>query len=60
MEDFERRLREIDAEVQRLIEEAGEAPTAAEALEILELLNERSRIAALRDALDGGVDPDDR
>lgn len=60
MEDFERRLREIDAEVQRMIEEAGETPTAAEALEILELLNERSRIAALRDALDGGVDPDDR
>ncbi len=59
-EDFERRLREIDALVERMILEAGETPSAAEALEILELLDERARIAALRDALSGSVDPEDR
>lgn len=59
-EDFERRLREIDALVERMILEAGETPSPSEALDILELLDERSRIAALRDALSGSVKPDDR
>lgn len=60
IEDFERRLTEIDALVERKIIEAGETPSPAEALEILELLDERARIAALRDALSGDVEPEDR
>ena len=38
----------------RLLEEAGETPSPAEALEILRLLSERARLASLRDAFDGG------
>ena len=37
------------AQVARLVTEGGETPTAAQALEILRLLAERSRIAAQRD-----------
>ena len=59
-EDLQRALDEIDREVARRIEEAGETPSATEALDILNLLAERSRIAALRDTLGGGVAPGDR
>lgn len=53
-EQIERDLRDIDQRVERLLEEAGESPSPAQALEILRLLAERSRIASLRDALNGG------
>lgn len=46
---IDKQLREIDAQVARLVKEGGETPTAAQALEILRLLAERSRIAAQRD-----------
>ena len=58
-EEAEERLDQIDAEVGRLIEEAGETPTAAQALEILRLLAERTRISGLRDSRGGDVDPAD-
>ncbi len=47
-------IRDIDQRVNRLLEEAGETPSPAEALEILRLLSERARLASLRDAFDGG------
>jgi tetratricopeptide (TPR) repeat protein len=59
LQEIERRLADLDAEIARLIEEAGEEQDAAEALRILQLLAERQRIASLRDALDGGGDPND-
>lgn len=59
LDQLERQIRDIDGQVTRLIEEAGETPTPAEALEILDLLAERARIAALRDALGGAVSPND-
>ncbi|PFG75437.1 hypothetical protein [Tepidiforma thermophila] len=48
-----RQIEAIDREVQRLLLQAGEQPTPAQALRILELLAERSRLAQLRDALAG-------
>lgn len=59
LQELDRQLRNIDQEVARLLEEAGETPTAAQALEILRLLAERSRIAGLRDSLAGGGGPRD-
>lgn len=46
---IDKQLRDIDARVARLVEEGGETPTAAQAIEILRLLAERARIAAQRD-----------
>ena len=46
---IDKQLRDIDAQVARLVREGGETPTAAQALGILRLLAERSRIAAQRD-----------
>ncbi|HQW50726.1 MAG TPA: VWA domain-containing protein [Tepidiformaceae bacterium] len=60
LQELERALDEIDDEITRRLEEAGATPTTAEALEILNLLAERSRIAALRDAFGAGVSPGDR
>lgn len=48
-----RQIEAIDREVQQLLLETGEQPTPAQALRILELLAERSRLAQLRDALTG-------
>ena len=59
-DEFDRRIREIDELVARMILEAGDTPSPAEAFDILELLAERSRLAALRNALGGRVDPGDR
>ncbi len=56
LDQVERQIRDIDRQVTRLIEEAGETPTPAQALQILA---ERARIAALRDALGGAVSPND-
>ena len=46
---IDKQLRDLDAQVARLVAEGGERPTAAQALAILRLLAERSRIAAQRD-----------
>jgi tetratricopeptide (TPR) repeat protein len=59
LQDLERQLQALDEQIDRLVEEAGEAPTTAQAYEILRLLAERSRIAGLRSAFEGGGDPDD-
>lgn len=48
-QDIDRQIRQLDAQVARLVEQAGDTPTAAQAVEILRLLAERSRIAGLRD-----------
>lgn len=52
--ELDRQIRDIDQRVDRLLEAAGQTPSPAEALEILRLLAERSRLAGLRDALNGG------
>ncbi len=46
---IDKQLRDIDAQVARLVQDGGDTPTAAQALEILRLLAERARIAAQRD-----------
>ncbi|MCC7363369.1 MAG: VWA domain-containing protein [Dehalococcoidia bacterium] len=51
-------LDQIDDEI-AVLTEGAEEPTAAEALRILQLLAERERISAIRDALAGGGDPND-
>lgn len=56
--EIEARLAQLDAEIETLLREAGEEPTAAEALEILRLLEEYTRIAGLRRPF-GGPDPND-
>lgn len=58
-DEIDRQLNQIDSQVDRLVQEAGDTPTAAQALEILRLLAERSRIATLRDGLAGGGNPRD-
>jgi Ca-activated chloride channel homolog len=58
-EQIDRILEELDRQITAAIAEAGEELTAAEALEILKLLQERARIAAQRDAASGGGDPGD-
>jgi Ca-activated chloride channel family protein len=52
--ELDRQIRDIDQRVNRLLQEAGETPSPAQALEILRLLAERSRLAGLRDAFNGG------
>ena len=59
IQDIERELSRLDGEVQRAIQAAGEQPSAADALRILQLLAERERIAAIRDAILGNADPND-
>lgn len=58
-DEIDRQLNQIDSQIARLVQEAGDTPTAAQALEILRLLAERSRIATLRDGLAGGGNPRD-
>jgi Ca-activated chloride channel family protein len=58
-DQIDKQLSEIDSQVNRLVQEAGDTPTAAQALDILRLLAERSRIATLRDGLAGGGNPRD-
>jgi Ca-activated chloride channel family protein len=58
-EELDRRLADIDAEIARIREDAGDDIEAQDALRILELLAERQRIASVRDALAGGGDPND-
>ncbi|MGB4863604.1 MAG: VWA domain-containing protein [Tepidiformaceae bacterium] len=50
---------QINAQIERLLQVAGDTPTPQQALEILRLLAERTNRASERDALDGGGDPRD-
>ncbi len=54
-----RAIGEIDREVEGILAEAGEELTPSEGMRILELLAERSRIAAQRGAFGGSSDPND-
>jgi Ca-activated chloride channel family protein len=56
--DLNRQIDAIDRQIQQLLLQAGEQPTPAQALQILELLAERSRIAQLRDAIAGSPGTD--
>ncbi len=58
-QSLERQISQIDAQIAALLDEEGENPTAADALRILQLLAERNRLAAQRDALGGNADPRD-
>lgn len=58
-EEVEAELDRIDEQVRLLQLEAGEAPTLSEALEILDLLAERSRLAILRESLGRSGGPGD-
>lgn len=58
-ETIARQLAAIDREVEGILAEAGEELSPSEAMRILELLAERSRIAALRGAFAGSSDPND-
>lgn len=58
-DQLERQLRDIDSRIARMLEAAGETPTAEEAYQVLELLAERARIASLRDSFSGGGSPRD-
>ncbi|MEO8539465.1 MAG: VWA domain-containing protein [bacterium] len=58
-EQIDRQLGDIDQQVTRLLEDAGETPSPSQALEILRLLAERARIASIRDSLNGGGGPKD-
>lgn len=59
VDELDRILADIDAEIARLRREAGEELTAEEALRILDLIAERSRLAGLRGILDRRSDPAD-
>ena len=50
---------ELDQRIARLVKEAGDDPSPEEALEILQLLAERTRLAAIREALGGASNPRD-
>ena len=56
---LEERLAEIDAEIAELREEAGEVLSTREALAILELLEERSRLSAQNPVRGAWSDPSD-
>ncbi len=59
LEALEKQISGIDAQVQALLRKSGNEPTTEEALSILRLLAERSRLAGLRDAFRGGDKPND-
>jgi Ca-activated chloride channel family protein len=48
-------IAQLDSEVNGILQASGGNPDAAQALQILQLLAERNRIAAQRDALNGGA-----
>jgi Ca-activated chloride channel family protein len=59
VEEAESLIDEIDAEIAAIQDQAGPELTREEALDILDLIAERSRIAALRESLGGRNDPGD-
>ena len=58
-EELDAAIARIDAEIDAALLESGEAPTTAQAIEILDLIAERARIAAIRDAFGDTADPSD-
>ncbi len=59
LQELEQQIQQIDNQVRRLLQASGDDPTPEQALEILRLLAERSRLSALRDAFRGGGRPGD-
>jgi Ca-activated chloride channel family protein len=59
LQELERQLRDIDQNITRILESAGEVPSVEQAQQILRLLAERNRIAQLRNGLNGGGGPRD-
>jgi Ca-activated chloride channel family protein len=57
--EVERRIGEIDRAVESILREGGEEPSASDAVRILQMLAERSRLTALRGSLAGGGDAND-
>lgn len=57
--ELDDQIGQINTQIDRLLQVAGDAPTPQQALEILRLLAERTNRASERDALDGGGDPRD-
>lgn len=53
------RIAEIDQQIALLLPQAGEEIDREDAIEILDLLAERARLAGLRESLGGGGDPRD-
>ena len=58
-QEIERQLRQIDSDVSRILKESGDQPTSEQALEILRLLQERSKIAGERSATGPASGPSD-
>lgn len=58
-QDIEQQLANIDAQVNGILDQPGDQPSADQALQILKLLADRSRIAAQRDANLNGGGPND-
>lgn len=59
VEGIEKQLTALDARIAQLFRASGEQPTAEQALEILKLIAERSRLSGPRDAFRGGDRPND-
>lgn len=58
-QQIQQQLRQIDGEVQRLLQESANQPSPEQALEILRLLEERARIAGQRSAGGAAGGPND-
>ena len=54
-----RLIEQLDDQIARLLKDAGEQPTAAQAVAILNLLAERARLTNIRDSSGGRGDPKD-
>jgi Ca-activated chloride channel family protein len=59
-QEADRLIAELDRRIQSLLREAGDDLTAAQALQILRLIDERDRLAAQRDAFNRRSNPNDR
>jgi len=57
--EIDSRITQIDREIQSILQDSGGQPDAAEALRILDLLAERSRLAQQRAGIGQGGDPRD-
>ncbi len=58
-QEIERQLRQIDGDVAGILKDAGDQPTPEQALQILRLLEERSKIAGERTATGPASGPND-
>lgn len=57
--DIDQRMRQLDREIQSILQESGGEPSASEALRILDLLAERSRLAQQLAGIGPEADPRD-